>query len=159
MGSNAAAESTADQQRWGGLEMCWVNFFKSELLFHRWLNWQIKKFSAAVCVPGVWHPVFTRVMCTRMTCRHHYMFHLVLSNKQSDCRGHPTVPVNPDLPVVLPLTLVLGWFCPVSSPVQSVCRSVTTGSQGCVWGVSIASQVFTGQMMCGQLEFFRSITQ
>lgn len=46
------------------------------------------------------------------------MFHLVLSNKQSDCRGHPVVPVNPGLPVVLPLALVLGWFCPVSSCVQ-----------------------------------------
>lgn len=71
------------------------------------------------------------------------MFHLILSNKQSDCRGHPTVPVNPDLPVVLALILVLGWFCPVSSCVLGRgSHSVTAGCWGCMWGVSIASQAF-----------------
>lgn len=74
------------------------------------------------------------------------------------------VHVNPGLPVVLPLTLVSGWLCFVRQPGTGQGRPLH--HRRCLWqpGLHAASigsvpDFFNGQMMCGQLEFFRSIIQ
>lgn len=79
-------------------------------------------------------------------------------------RGGPAVHVNPGLPVVLLLALVLGWLRFVRQLGTGRERSLHHGR--CLWqpGLHTASingmaDFFNGQMMCGQLEFLRSIIQ